>query len=150
MSYSPEVTKTPVPSALAARVRAGRKQKNYTQQQLADLCGISLRSVQRIERAEVFPRDYTLNMLNATLGLTETQPHERLHAADLALEPSGFNRIQRIILSVGIGPIVLFFGLALVTQSRSFPETTFELAIYAASLLAIYMLTLLLVWRKNG
>ena len=48
---------------IARLVKDGRIAMGYTQQELSDLTRISLRSVQRIENAEVLPRLYTLKLL---------------------------------------------------------------------------------------
>ena len=53
---------------VARAIREGRVAKGLTQQELADLAGISLRSVQRIEGGEVVPRAYTLRVLGEKLG----------------------------------------------------------------------------------
>jgi transcriptional regulator with XRE-family HTH domain len=53
---------------LAQLVREKRTAKGITQQELADMAGISLRSVQRIENGEVLPRSYTLRVIAEKLG----------------------------------------------------------------------------------
>jgi transcriptional regulator with XRE-family HTH domain len=57
---------------LADVVKSGRATKGYTQQELADLTRISLRSIQRIENGEVEPRVYTLRLLEEHLGVSIT------------------------------------------------------------------------------
>jgi uncharacterized Tic20 family protein len=44
-----------------------RQQKGLTQEQLADLCEVSARTIQRIESGEVDPRAYTLQCLSKAL-----------------------------------------------------------------------------------
>ena len=44
-----------------------RKQKGLTQEDLAAECNLNVRSIQRIEKGEVVPRDYTLNILSNVL-----------------------------------------------------------------------------------
>ncbi|MBT1710738.1 helix-turn-helix domain-containing protein [Fulvivirgaceae bacterium PWU5] len=56
---------------LADAVRTARSQKGYTQQELSDRTGLSLRSIQRIEKEEALPRAYTLRILAAHLGIAE-------------------------------------------------------------------------------
>ena len=41
---------------IAVRIKEGRLSKGYTQQELSDLAGISIRSVQRIENGEGYHR----------------------------------------------------------------------------------------------
>ncbi|HVW97453.1 MAG TPA: helix-turn-helix transcriptional regulator [Mucilaginibacter sp.] len=123
-------------------VKVGRNKKKYTQQQLAELSGISLRSVQRIERGEVSPRQYTLNLL---ADILETDFSER---PTLRPTPSGrFSRERRMILSIGSGLIWLLLGLAYIFQSPFFPETAFELMLYIAGFLGVYMMALWRLWQ---
>ncbi|HVW98727.1 MAG TPA: helix-turn-helix transcriptional regulator [Mucilaginibacter sp.] len=123
-------------------VKAGRMEKNYTQQQLAELCGISLRSVQRIERGAVSPRQYTLNVLASILDIDFS---ERQSIPETSSDR--FSRERRLILSIGFGLLWLLLGLAYVFQSPFFPETAFELMLYIAGLLSVYLLALWRIWR---
>ena len=59
---------------LAKLIRDGRVTKGITQQELSDLAGLSLRSIQRIEKAEVAPRAYTLRILFEKLAIAEPIP----------------------------------------------------------------------------
>jgi transcriptional regulator with XRE-family HTH domain len=54
---------------LGTRIAKQRKQKGMTQEELANTCKITTRSIQRIEAGEVFPRTYTLKNIAETLGL---------------------------------------------------------------------------------
>jgi uncharacterized Tic20 family protein len=52
---------------LGLKVLELRNQKNLTQEQLAEFCDVSARTIQRIENGEADPRTYTLNMLSDVL-----------------------------------------------------------------------------------
>jgi uncharacterized Tic20 family protein len=52
---------------LGLKVTELRKQKNITQEKLAELCEVSTRTIQRIESGEVDPRKFTLSMLSDIL-----------------------------------------------------------------------------------
>ncbi|MBN1439434.1 MAG: helix-turn-helix domain-containing protein [Anaerolineales bacterium] len=52
---------------LGLRVAELRQQKGLTQEQLAERCEVSPRTIQRIESGEVDPRAYTLHCLGAAL-----------------------------------------------------------------------------------
>ncbi len=52
---------------LGLKVAELRQQKGLTQERLAELCEVSLRTVQRIESGEVDPRAYTLHCLREAL-----------------------------------------------------------------------------------
>ncbi|PPL04787.1 helix-turn-helix domain-containing protein [Parapedobacter indicus] len=123
-------------------VKAGRIEKNYTQQQLAELSGISLRSVQRIESGQVSPRRYTLNLL---ADILETDFSERQPVPEAT--SNNFSRERRLILSIGLGLLWLLLGLAYVFQSPFFPETAFELMLYIAGFLTTYLVVLWRLWR---
>lgn len=48
---------------IAGMVKRERLKRKLTQKELAELSGITIRAVQRIENAIVMPRKYTLNAL---------------------------------------------------------------------------------------
>ena len=52
---------------LGAKVTELRQQKNMTQEQLAEKCEVSTRTIQRIEGGEVDPRSYTIQCLSEAL-----------------------------------------------------------------------------------
>jgi uncharacterized Tic20 family protein/DNA-binding Xre family transcriptional regulator len=52
---------------LGLKVSELRQQKGLTQEQLAEKCEVSTRTIQRIENGEVDPRAYTLHCLGTTL-----------------------------------------------------------------------------------
>lgn len=52
---------------LGLKVAEVRQQKGFTQQQLAEYCEVSTRTIQRIESGEVEPRAFTRNSLSNTL-----------------------------------------------------------------------------------
>ncbi len=53
---------------LGHKVTELRQQKGLTQEQLAELCEVSARTIQRIESGEVDPRAYTLQCLSKALA----------------------------------------------------------------------------------
>lgn len=57
-----------------------RSEKGMTQEQLAELCEVSTRTIQRIESGEVDPRSFTLNSLSRNLDYNfgESQDTENL------------------------------------------------------------------------
>jgi transcriptional regulator with XRE-family HTH domain len=46
-----------------------RKSRGLTQEELAEVCGLSLRAVQRIEAGETSPRPYTIRVIAQALGV---------------------------------------------------------------------------------
>lgn len=54
--------------ALHYRIISARQQKGLTQEELAELSGLSVRTIQRIENGESLPRSYTLKVIAKALG----------------------------------------------------------------------------------
>jgi uncharacterized Tic20 family protein len=73
---------------LGLKVAELRQQKGLTQERLAELCEVSLRTIQRIESGEVDPRAYTLHCLGDALEFDfgeDNTEHQRLWLAALHL-----------------------------------------------------------------
>ena len=73
---------------LGLKVSELRQQKRLTQEQLAELCEVSPRTIQRIESGEVDPRAYTLHCLGEALEFdfgVENTANENLWLAVLHL-----------------------------------------------------------------
>ena len=58
---------------LAEQVKIARKNLNWTQSDLATRCGVTLRTIQRIEKGEVAPSAYTLGKLVDLLALEQEE-----------------------------------------------------------------------------
>ena len=126
---------------LAIKVKSERLKKGYTQTKLSELTGLSLRSIQRVEKAEVYPRAYTLKVLSETLNLNLEDIHEKE-----SVEKEKFP--GKLILSIGSGLAVLLIGLAYVFQSASFPETDFELILFMLLMVLILSAIQWKIWVK--
>ncbi|WPU96141.1 helix-turn-helix domain-containing protein [Mucilaginibacter sabulilitoris] len=127
---------------LARLVRQHRLQKKFTQQELAECTGISLRSIQRIENAEVWPRTYTLKTLATQLGFELDQKEPIKHIAARKL-----NQHQKLVLTFGLAFLLILLACAFVFQSPTFPETQFELSLYVAGVIVVYTIFMLIIWR---
>jgi len=132
---------------IAALVKEARHAKGYTQSELAALAQLSLRTVQRIENAKVSPHAYTLKVLAVHLDF-HVAPTGR-HNTAAAVLPSATvpNRATRVIRSAGGAVIAMLCSLAYLSQSSSFPETTFEALLFWASVTTLYAIVLLRIWR---
>ncbi|MEE1944895.1 helix-turn-helix domain-containing protein [Pedobacter sp. KR3-3] len=135
---------------IADAVKAGRLNKGWSQQELAENSGIALRSVQRIEGAEVQARLYTLRVLGSTLNLELDQLIRPVEPSQRKSTTSRFNFVQRLILSVALFVVLLLATLAFVAQSTRFPETSFEVLVLVLILLMCYTLFLLLIWKGHA
>lgn len=146
---------------IARLVKESRLDKGYTQQELSEIAGISLRSIQRIENAEVLPRMFTLKLLSPHLDfspqiLLDSEPSSRDMAVRQsepepfpfnATVPRRFNHQQKIILTLGTGTILALLLAAFLAQSSGFPETGFEFFLLLVGVACCYMLILLIIWK---
>ncbi len=67
--------------ALGQKIAELRKQHNLTQEELAAQCGISPRTIQRIEAGEVTPRPYSLRSLQRVLVFDAPDPNKKSRKA---------------------------------------------------------------------
>ncbi|GAA4320264.1 helix-turn-helix transcriptional regulator [Compostibacter hankyongensis] len=145
---------------IARLVKEGRTGKGYTQQELSEIAGLSLRSIQRIENAEVLPRMYTLKLLSRHLDFSLEMLDGEPFSPGMAVQQSGSepsplnvpvsrqpNHQQKIILTFGIGAVLALLLMAFLAQSPGFPETDFELFLLLVGVIGCYILTLLIIWR---
>jgi transcriptional regulator with XRE-family HTH domain len=130
---------------IARLVKDGRIAMGYTQQELSDLTRISLRSVQRIENAEVLPRLYTLKLLAKALGFQLEDIAET--PLPVPVKSSGLNKPRKIILSILSLLLILLLTGAFIAQSARFPETNFERLLLYAGVTAVYGLVLFKIWK---
>jgi transcriptional regulator with XRE-family HTH domain len=99
---------------LGIKIAELRIQNSMTQKELADLCTVDIRTIQRIETGEVVPRLHTLKLLSTALGFDLSQfnandkNHQRVPDSKMRL-----SLIAGIIFSVNAIPLVFY----LVTQS---------------------------------
>ncbi len=132
---------------IAELVKEGRLAKGYTQKELSELSNISIRSIQRIENAEIAPRSYTLKTLAEILEIS----FENLQKTEPAPKQLfSLNKGQKIILSIGASLFVLLLSWAFIAQSSRFPETAFELLVFSAFVLLVIIIILTLIWRTRS
>ncbi len=128
---------------IAEQLKRSRKAKGLTQAALSEKTGLSLRSIQRIEKAEVKPRAYSINKLEEALDTSfevkNKEPQNR-RSSNIAF---------KVIFS--IGSIVLFIlgSMAFLTQSAQFPETDFELQVFWFIVILLLTLLQLVIWKNS-
>jgi len=132
---------------IAALVKEKRTDLNYTQQELADLCKVSLRSIQRIENGSVYPRQFTLNELSKHLQFSLEQLKTNTGIRSEKVQKSQATKVI-ISLAIVIGSVLL--SAAFLAQSSRFPETKFELYIFYTAILFFLSVALLFLWRKKS
>ncbi|ALL05550.1 hypothetical protein AQ505_08640 [Pedobacter sp. PACM 27299] len=140
---------------IAKLIKEARLRKGYSQQQLADLAQLNLRSVQRMEKAEVLPRAYSLNLLATHLDL-DIEVFEEIKsniAAVPGASPTGNNQLDKkstkIILSTTLVLLTVLLTAAFLSQSSGFPETSFELFLFLALIVAMNGFLFWRIWKDN-
>lgn len=136
---------------IAQLVKEQRRKKKLTQQQLADLTGLSLRSVQRLENGEAISRMYTLEAVGKELDLSDRfkeltarpAPEKNIESAP----GKKLSKTQKIIISFTSAVLIALLIAAYIFQSPTFPETAFEMTVLTAGALVIYAVILFFVWR---
>lgn len=135
---------------IAEFVKSGRLSKGLTQKELSEQTHISVRSIQRIENAELIPRSYTLKTIADALGISfESLPRTESKKTEVERKEKAAGKAPKIILSAGLSLIILFLAAAFIFQSPSFPETAFEGLIYWSAIIALLTLLLFRIWRKR-
>lgn len=129
---------------IATIVKEKRNALKYTQQELADLSKISLRSIQRIEKGEVIPRMHTLKALSANLNFSLGFLDE--NATNSWGQKDG-GLFREITLSILLLLTILLLAAAFIAQSSTFPETEFEWLMYGAVILGILSFVLHQRWK---
>jgi uncharacterized Tic20 family protein len=135
---------------LGLKVAELRQQKGLTQEQLAERCDVSARTIQRIESGEVDPRLYTLQCLGAVLEFDFTQENtsrENVWLAILHLSS---------MFSIPIIPLMLWSlkknqSYKIDQQGRQVLnfQITMTLSLFAAAfLLMLFPATLILVGEE--
>lgn len=128
---------------LAEVIRTRRAANGYTQNDLAEKTGISLRSIQRIEKGEVLPRSFTFRALEEILNFSDK---DLIPAQNERKSFSNFGRVKRTILGVFAPLVLLMLAFAFIAQSPNFPETSFELSIYWAAVIFIIGVLQWIIW----
>ena len=68
-----------------------RKAKGLTQEEVAEKCGITIRTIQRIESGLVEPRVYTIKIISETIGFEFFEYAERAVAEQESFAAVAFN-----------------------------------------------------------
>ena len=133
---------------LAKVVQGHRAAQGWTQTELAEKTGISLRSVQRIEKGEVLPRPFTIRALATALSFKE----EDLKANNVEAKPPADpgSRAGKIILSIIVPVVLLLLTFAFLVQSVTFPETSFEAALFWAVVISVIGIFLWFLWTGKS
>lgn len=134
---------------LGSLIKQSRIKKGFTQQQVADMTQLSLRSVQRIEKGEVMPRRYSLEMLANQLEFTLINVEDEL--TELKSQPviirQPLNNARKFILTWGLAFSLILLTGAFIAQSRGFPQTRFEELLLWAGVAIPYLIFVWKIWK---
>lgn len=101
-----------------AKIKSLRKDKGLTQAELAELSGLSIRTMQRIENNEVHPSTYSLKMLSKALEIDlkalNSQKNNSFH---FNLSKSLMTMINLILGKFTIRKVVITFLLTIIAGS---------------------------------
>jgi len=100
---------------LGKKISDLRKSKGLTQEELVELCNISVRTIQRIETGEVTPRSYTVKTILAALdyGFTDIQIQEHsISAGNLKwLKHAWIGAIIYFLFGIPEGALDMYRGI---------------------------------------
>ena len=99
---------------LGKKITELRKQKGLTQEELAERCNVTVRTIQRIESGETTPRIYTIKTILNALGLDYEKVFEREYNEGkfdkiLRFFPSNLKEVLNVSFIAGIVYFVLGF-----------------------------------------
>ena len=134
---------------IGSLIKQSRIKKGYTQQQVADMTQLSLRSVQRIEKGEVMPRQYSLDVLSNQLEFTPIIIADKLITTESqnSITNQPLSKARRLILTFGLAILLILLTGAFISQSRGFPETHFEAFLLWAGVAIAYLVFVWKIWK---
>lgn len=110
---------------------------------------LSLRSVQRIEKGEVMPRHYSLDVLANLLEFAPIIIEQELTVSEsqavTAHQP--LNKARKFILTFGFAILLILLTGAYISQSRGFPETHFEAFLLWTGIAILYLVFTWKIWK---
>jgi DNA-binding XRE family transcriptional regulator len=131
---------------LGIKIAELRIQNSMTQKELAELCNVDIRTIQRIESGDVIPRMYTLRLLATALGSElnqykgKTEINSKQFSAGMK---SSF--AAGIIFSINVVPVVFY----LITKSLNPFAHILSMIIYILSSV-IFFRGFYLLGRQSG
>lgn len=139
--------------SLGNQIKTARQKLGLTQAVLAEKCNLNIRTIQRIERDEVIPRMYTLQIMSSILGVDLTQDTDKKIIDD---EVENYRRIYRkrrkfriITFAITMSFMVLAFILAFPSWIL-FGMPKHVWAPYFYFILFVDLLLIIITWRCPG
>lgn len=137
---------------LGQQIMLSRKKSGMTQAELADRCGLNIRSVQRLESGSVHPRAYTIRMLNEVLGTDfELTSDNEVIDNEIQVYRMLFNRRKKIRVTTFYSAIIflVLVGFILIFSPGGeffgIPKRTWTPFVYI--IMFIHLIALGIYWR---
>jgi len=137
---------------IGQKIIDARLGKNLTQSELADICRLNIRTIQRIENGEVSPRSYTLRLINDVLEtdfVNETKSSEKEELRHLQ---SVFQKRKKIriiaLISAVVFLILVGFVILPVMKANDIPKLVWAPFVYI--IMFAYIIGIALTWRCPG
>lgn len=110
---------------------------------------LSLRSVQRIEKGEVMPRQFSLDVLADQLDFTPIVNEDELAISESqpVITHQPLSKARKLILTFGLAILLILLTGAFISQSRGFPETHFEAFLLWAGVAFAYLAFVWKIWK---
>jgi transcriptional regulator with XRE-family HTH domain len=113
---------------LGIRIFELRVKNSMTQKELADLCNVDIRTIQRIETGEVTPRMYTLKLLSTTLGFDLSQFNSNdKNPQILSHSKVRLSLITGIVFSINAVPVIFYLITGSLNSSIYFLSITVQI-----------------------
>ena len=112
IANDPNLYETPEDKSLGERIREARKSKGLTQQQLADIMGVSRSTITSIELGNNKPDSFTKNLIIKSLGIEESYFY---------LKPKDLTQINNF----NIGETITYFRKCLNLTQLELAEKSF-------------------------
>lgn len=93
-------------NSIGEMIISSRKNKNLTQEQLADLSKVNLRTIQRIENNENVPRENTLKLICDTLEIAVPKTETQLFVKSSNFIEVGFKYFSLVIINLALMAIL--------------------------------------------
>jgi len=140
------------PKELGQQIILSRKKIGITQAELADRCGLNIRSVQRLESGSVHPRAYTVRIINEVLGTDfEMIVNNEVIDEEVKAYQNVFLRRKNIRIATIISAIafLLIVGFVIIFSPRGeflgIPRRIWTPFVYI--IMFIHLISLGIYWR---
>jgi len=137
---------------IGQKIIDARLGKNLTQSELADICRLNIRTIQRIENGEVSPRSYTLRLINEALEtdfVNETKSSEKEELRDLQ---SVFQKRKKIRIIALFSALIflLLVGFVIIPVMRAYDIPKLVWAPFIYLIMFGYIIGIAITWRCPG